>query len=88
MERSCTARVADGGQRNYRAPGWVQVYLRTGSERLRQILDNLSDRQKQGTTDRLERAIALDPNAVANTGSYEAMAADVDIFGDDAFGRK
>jgi len=76
------------GQRDYRAPAWVKVYLRTGSERLRQILDTLSDRQKQGTVDRLTQAIASDPNAVANSGSFDAMAADVDMFGDDAFEQK
>ena len=73
------------GQRDYRAPAWIEVDLRTGAERMRQMLDTLSDKQKLQTAGRLEQAIAADPDAVANSESFQAMVADVDMFGDDAF---
>jgi hypothetical protein len=77
-----------GSLRNYKAPFWVAEYLEEGGAKIRGIIDSLSAKQKQASSDRLQAAIDLDADTVPDSESFKAMAADVSLFGSGAFSKE
>jgi hypothetical protein len=80
----------DGGSfgvDRYKAPGWVLNMLKKGAQLQQAAVDGLSARQKHVTRDALLRAIDVDLDRLANSGSVKAFEKDLALFGRAAFQR-
>jgi len=67
--------------RQYSMPGDVELFLQRRARSVRGSLNEMSARQRE----KLEQYVLANPEVVARSGSFQAMARDVELFGKDAF---
>lgn len=69
----------------YRVPGWVASYLDNGAAKLQQLVEGLSEKQKQVTGDKLSELVLLDADRIAASDAFRAFEADLGLFGEIVF---
>lgn len=76
-----------GGAQGYHVPGWVEGYFNVNARKLQNLVEGLSDKQKQQTNDRAWEEIRENVERVAESDVFRAFEADLELFGDSAFQR-